>query len=125
MSTTFVPQINEVDRKTQQGFSSGKSVETAGPLAMLPVSLLSTPVYDDFSSSNPFAQSSVDYSQYSESPVSSTSSETSYSVAMNFVSSESGFSAGDCGGFSDGGAVSSASSGDCGGGSCGSFSASC
>ena len=124
MSTTFAPQINEVDRKTQQGFSSGKSVETAGPLAMLPVSLLSTTVYDDFSSSNPFAQSSVDYSQYSESPV-STSGETSYSIAMNFVSSDGVFSAGDCGSFSDGGSVSCASSGDCGGGSCGSFSASC
>ena len=132
MSTMFASQINEVDRKTNQSFA-GKSVETAGPLAMLPVSsLLSTPVYDDFSNSNPFAQGEVDYSQYSQSPVSSVPSETSYSIAM------SGFvSCGDCGSFSDGGVSSGGDGGfagascggggcDCGGGSCGGgFSASC
>lgn len=134
MSTMFASQINEVDRKTQQGFA-GKSVETAGPLAMLPAStLLSTPVYDGFENSNPFAQGEVDYSQYSQSPVSSTPGETTYAVAMsNFVSG------GDCGSFSDCGSVSSGSDGgfagascgggDSGGGSCGGggggFSASC
>ncbi|MCM1009284.1 MAG: hypothetical protein NC390_00210 [Fusobacterium sp.] len=120
MSAMFTTQINEVDRKTNQGFA-GKSVETAGPLAMLPANpLLETPVYDDFSSSNPFAQSSVDYSMYSESPMASTVSESSYAVAMSsFLSSEgSSFSGDVAGSFSSDGGFSSGSS-DCG------FTASC
>lgn len=132
----FAPQINEVDRKTNQGFA-GKSVETAGPLAMLPATpLLSTPVYDDFSTNNPFAQGTVDYSMYSESPMASTVSESSYAIAMSsFVSAESGsfmgstgFSSsssdgGFSGGVSDGGGFSCGGgfSGGCSGG----FTASC
>lgn len=124
MSAMFTTQINEVDRKTNKGFA-GKSVETAGPLAMLPATpLLETPVYDDFSSSNPFAQSSVDYSMYSESPMASTVSESSYAVAMSsFISSEgSSFSGDVAGSFSSDGGFSSGA-GD--GGFSGGFSASC
>lgn len=124
MSAMFATQINEVDRKTNQGFA-GKSVETAGPLAMLPATpLLATPVYDDFSSSNPFAQSTVDYSMYSESPMASTVGETSYAVAMSsFISAEGSSFSGDVAGSfsSDGGFSSGASDGGFSGG----FTASC
>lgn len=128
MSAMFTPQINEVDRQTQKSFSSDKSVETAGPLAMATpavVSLLGAKVGDEFSSSNPFAQSNVDYSQYSESPVSSAPITTSYELAMSGAAS---FSA-DCSSFDGGCSVSdggfSGGGGDCGGGSCGGFTASC
>lgn len=142
MSTMFAPQINEVDRKTNQSFA-GKSVETAGPLAMLPTTpmMFGDESYDDFSSSNPFAQGTIDYSMYSESPMASTVSESSYAIAMSsFVSaggmgdmggdfsSDSGFSSGmsSDGGFSGGGMCSG---GGCGGGfsggSSGGFTASC
>lgn len=143
MSTMFATQINEVDRQTNQSFA-GKSVETAGPLAMLPsIPLLSQPVYDDFSTSNPFAQGTVDYSMYSTSPVASTVSESSYSIAMSsFMGTSSGSFTGDVsGGVSSGGSFSSgvsdggfsggsfsgggAGGGFSGGASSGGFSASC
>ena len=61
MSNLFTTQINEVDRKTQKSFS-GKSVETAGPLALLQVNpLLSVPAYDDFTTTNPFAQNEAQF----------------------------------------------------------------
>lgn len=130
MSTMFATQINEVDRQTNQSFA-GRSVETAGPLAMLPSNpLLAQPVYDDFSSSNPFAQGTVDYSMYSSSPVASTVSESSYAIAMSsFVSSECGSFTGDVGGgfSSDGGFSSGVSDGGFsgGGGFSSGFTASC
>ena len=103
MSTMFATQINEVDRQTNQSFA-GKSVETAGPLAMAPeMPLLGQPVYDDFSASNPFAQSTVDYSMYSESPVATTVSPSSYAIAMSsFASTAGGSFTGDVGGFTSG-----------------------
>ncbi len=112
MSTMFAPQINEVDRKTNQALA-GKSIETAGPLAMLPTtSMFGDDVYDDFSSSNPFAQGSVDYSMYSESPVTSTPSESSYAIAMSgFVSNAMGDMGG---GTSFDGGVSTSMGGDSG-----------
>ena len=136
MSAMFTTQINEVDRKTNQGFA-GKSVETAGPLAMLPSTpLLAAPVYDDFSASNPFAQSSVDYSMYSESPMASTVAENSYALAMSsFVSAEGASFSGDVmgsfssdGGFSSGvsdGGFSGGAGGGFSGGTSGGFTASC
>jgi len=126
MSAMFTSQINEVDRKTNQGFA-GKSVETAGPLAMAPaVQLLGGQEHDDFSSTNPFAQGSVDYSTYTESPMASTVGESSYAIAMSsFVSSTGSTITGDSGagmsssdgGFSGG--DSGISSGGCSGGGCG------
>ncbi len=133
MSTMFATKINEVDRKTNQRFA-GKSVETAGPLAMLPSTpLLAAPVYDDFSASNPFAQSAVDYSMYSESPMATTVSESSYAIAMgSFLSAESsGFSGDVAGSFSSDGGFSSGvsdggfSGGGFSGGFSGGFTASC
>ncbi len=142
MSAMFTTQINEVDRQTNQSFA-GRSVETAGPLAMLaPVSLLGEPTYDDFSASNPFAQGTVDYSMYSSSPVASTVSESSYAIAMSgFVStagasftgdvgggfsSDGGFSSGASdGGFSGGGGFAGGGGGGFSGGSSGGFTASC
>ena len=126
MSAMFTSQINEVDRKTNQGFA-GKSVETAGPLAMAPaVQLLGGQEHDDFSSSNPFAQNSVDYSAYSESPMATTIGESSYALAMSsFVSSTGTMITGDSGmsmGTSDGGfsgGDSGFSGGGCAGGGCG------
>ncbi len=119
MSTMFTPQINEVDRKTNQTLA-GKSVETAGPLAMLPTtSMFGDEAYDDFSSSNPFAQGSVDYSMYSESPIASSTTESSYVIAMSgFVSSAMGDMGG---GTSFDGGVSTSMGGDSGfsGGGCG------
>ena len=145
MSAMFTPQINEVDRKTNQGFA-GKSVETAGPLAMAPaVQLLGGNEHDDFSSSNPFAQNSVDYSNYSQSPVSNTGGESSYAIAMSGLigttssdfgsgdvggsfTSDCGFSTGGTGdgGFSGGGGFSDGGGGGgFSGGSSGGFTASC
>lgn len=139
MSAMFTSQINEVDRKTNQSFA-GKSVETAGPLAMAPaVQLLGGQEHDDFSSSNPFAQNSVDYSNYSESPMATTVGESSYALAMSsfisttgttmtgdsgIASSDGGFSGGDSG-FSGGGCAGGGCGGGFSGGGGGSFSASC
>lgn len=138
MSAMFTSQINEVDRKTNQSFA-GKSVETAGPLAMAPaVQLLGGQEHDDFSSSNPFAQNSVDYSNYSESPMATTVGESSYALAMSSfisttgttmtgdsgISSDGGFSGGDSG-FSGGGCAGGGCGGGFSGGGGGSFSASC
>ncbi len=108
--------------KTSKTNSPVKSIETAGSLAMHNnnpfAGLFSTPLYDMFSSSNPFA---VDYTQYG-------TGEGSY-VAYNSGGFWGGFysafasTSGDCGGFAGGfsdgggcGAVSSCSSGGCGGG---------
>lgn len=131
MSAMFTPQINEVDRQTSQTLA-GRSVETAGPLAMLPLQLLAQPVYDDFAPTNPFAQGEVDYSMYSESPVSGASCETSYAIAMSSFASAEGasFSSGAGSVSSDGGFSSCVSDGGCSGGgfsggSCGGFTASC
>lgn len=139
MSAMFTSQINEVDRKTNQSFA-GKSVETAGPLAMAPaVQLLGGQEHDNFSSSNPFAQNSVDYSNYSESPMATTVGESSYALAMSsfisttgttmtgdsgIASSDGGFSGGDSG-FSGGGCAGGGCGGGFSGGGGGSFSASC
>lgn len=84
-----------------------ESVETAGSLAFN-TSLFSTPQYDSYSSSNPFAPS-VDYSNYSEGG----SSESAGFLAC-FSNAMSTIGGGDCGfsgGFSDGGCSSSCSSG--------------
>lgn len=141
MSTMFATQINEVDRQTNQSFA-GRSVETAGPLAMLPSTpLLGQPVYDDFSASNPFAQNTVDYSMYSSSPMATTVGESSYAIAMSsFVStnstsfsgdvgggfsSDGGFSSGVSDGGFSGGSFSGGGGGFSGGGSSGGFTASC
>ena len=138
MGSMFTTTINEVDRKTNKELANGKSVETAGPLAMLPDdNIFDNGSFDEFSSSNPFAQSSVDYSAYTSSPVTNNGGETSYAIAMAGMLSFGGsdFSGGDVGGFSsdggftggDCGGAMSAGGGDC-GGSCGGgggFSASC
>ena len=143
MSAMFTPQINEVDRKTNQGFA-GKSIETAGPLAMAPTTtLLGGSEHDDFSTSNPFAQNTVDYSNYSQSPINTTGGENSYAIAMSsFIgATASDFGSGDVTGSfsSDGGFVSSSGSdsgfsggggfagggGSFSGGSSGGFTASC
>ena len=75
-----------------------ETIETAGSLAMNPFSsLFETKVYDMFSSSNPF---SVDYSQYSdcgESVAYSGGFLGDFSNAVSTLSSEGGFSGGDCG----------------------------
>lgn len=132
----FTTTINEVDRKTNKSFANGKSVETAGPLAMLPSdNIFDGGSFDEFSSSNPFAGGNVDYSAYTTSPETSNCGETSYAIAMAGMlsmgggdfsggdvcgfSSDGGFSASDCGG------AVSAGGGDCGGSCGGGFSASC
>ena len=125
-----ISRLNEVDRKTQKGFSSGgkKSVETAGPLACLPEAVfMSDDAYDEFSTTNPFAHSFIDYSNYSQAPERG-NNQTSYAIAMaNMLSNGSGFECGDVSSDFSGGFDGGFSGGDC-GFSCGgsdSFSASC
>ena len=127
-----ISKLNEVDRETQKGFSSSsgsKSIETAGPLACLPEAVfMDDNAYDEFSTSNPFAGSYVDYTNYSQSE-GSAPSETTYAIAMaNMLSfggdSSSDFSGGFDGGFS-GGDCGFSGGGFSGGGGSDSFSASC
>ena len=131
-----ISKLNEVDRETQKGFSSGsgsKSVETAGPLACLPEAVfMDDNAYDEFSTSNPFAGGYVDYTNYSQSEASAPT-ETTYAIAMANMLSFGGceFSSGDVSGDFSGGDCGF-SGGDCGfsgggfsGGGSDSFSASC
>ena len=102
------------------------SVETSGSLAMnKPVSLFSTPVYDMFSSSNPF---SVDYSQYADcgdTVASNSSFLGGFSSAYSTLSASTGSdSSSSCSaGGSDGGFSGGASTSSC--GSSGGFSSMC
>ncbi len=100
---------SSASRTSKTNKSNIRSIETAGSLAMNNrnpfAGIFSTPVYDMFSSSNPFA---VDYSQYSEGDSSFIACNdggfwggfySAFSSVSDFGGcSNGGFTGGDCGG---------------------------
>lgn len=119
--------MNSINAKASNNLNTGinqkpvESVETAGSLAFnTQKSWLAAPIYDSFTSSNPFTP---DYSTYSGSESGSVTSAStgflaSFSSAVSTISSGS-FSSGTSAGFSGGGC----SAGSCSSG--GGFSSFC
>ena len=125
MNSILAKSSNSGTSKSDRSASSskaGKSVETAGSLAMWQQSAINAAMYDSFNSSNPFT---VDYAAFgiSADTVACSSFLNSFSSALSTLG-DSGFSDGgsgscDCGG---GGSFSAGGGGSCGGGS---FSSTC